>query len=88
MSKALNKQVGGSHYKLPIQPVEFIYKNDLDYIRGNVIKYVTRKKNGAEDILKAIHYCEMLLELEYGEEEEIYGSTGSRESRKVTTKIS
>ena len=55
MSKALNKQVGGSHYKLPIQPVEFIYKNDLDYIRGNVIKYVTRKKNGAEDILKAIH---------------------------------
>ena len=88
MSKALNKQVGGSHYKLPIQPVEFIYKNDLDYIRGNVIKYVTRKKNGAEDILKAIHYCEMLLELEYGEEEEIYGSTGSRESRKVTAKIS
>ena len=88
MSKALNKQVGGSHYKLPIQPVEFIYKNDLDYIRGNVIKYVTRKKNGAEDILKAIHYCEMLLELEYGEEEEIYGSTGSRESRKVVTKIS
>ena len=88
MSKALNKQVGGSHYKLPIQPVEFIYKNDLDYIRGNVIKYVTRKKNGAEDILKAIHYCEMLLELEYGEEEEIYGSTGSRESRKVTTTIS
>ena len=88
MSKALNKQVGGSHYKLAIQPVEFIYKNDLDYIRGNVIKYVTRKKNGAEDILKAIHYCEMLLELEYGEEEEIYGSTGSRESRKVATKIS
>lgn len=88
MSKALSKQVGGSHYKLPIQPVEFIYKNDLDYIRGNVIKYVTRKKNGAEDILKAIHYCEMLLELEYGEEEEIYGSAGSRESRKVVTKIS
>jgi hypothetical protein len=76
--KSLQNQVGGYHYKnKAIQPVEFIYKNDLDYIRGNVIKYVTRKKNGAEDILKAIHYCEMLLELEYGEEEEIYGSTGS-----------
>jgi hypothetical protein len=76
--KSLQNQVGGDHYKnKAIQPVEFIYKNDLDYIRGNVIKYVTRKKNGAEDILKAIHYCEMLLELEYGEEEEIYGSTGS-----------
>jgi hypothetical protein len=76
--KSLQNQVGGDHYKnKAIQPVEFIYKNDLDYIRGNVIKYVTRKKNGAEDILKAIHYCEMLLELEYGEEEEKYGSTGS-----------
>jgi hypothetical protein len=76
--KSLQNQVGGDHYKnKAIQPVEFIYKNDLDYIRGNVIKYVTRKKNGAEDILKAIHYCEMLLELEYGEKEEIYGSTGS-----------
>jgi hypothetical protein len=76
--KSLQNQVGGDHYKnKAIQPVEFIYKNDLDYIRGNVIKYVTRKKNGAEDILKAIHYCEMLLELEYGEKEEKYGSTGS-----------
>ncbi len=65
MGKALDSQVGGDHYKLPIQPVEFIYKNQLDYLRGNVIKYVTRKKNGAEDIRKAIHYCELLLELEY-----------------------
>ena len=65
MGKALDSQVGGNHYKLPIQPVEFIYKNKLDYLRGNVIKYVTRKKNGAEDIRKAIHYCELLLELEY-----------------------
>lgn len=65
MGKALDSQVGGNHYKLPIQPVEFIYKNQLDYLRGNVIKYVTRKKNGAEDIRKAIHYCELLLELEY-----------------------
>jgi hypothetical protein len=65
MGKALDSQIGGDHYKLPIQPVEFIYKNQLDYLRGNVIKYVTRKKNGAEDIRKAIHYCELLLELEY-----------------------
>jgi len=65
MGKALDSQIGGNHYKLPIQPVEFIYKNQLDYLRGNVIKYVTRKKNGAEDIRKAIHYCELLLELEY-----------------------
>jgi hypothetical protein len=69
MGKALDSQIGGNHYKLPIQPVEFIYKNQLDYLRGNVIKYVTRKKNGAEDIRKAIHYCELLLELEYADKD-------------------
>jgi len=65
MGKALDSQIGGNHYKLPIQPVEFIYKNQLDYLRGNVIKYVTRTKNGAENIRKAKHYSEILLGLEY-----------------------
>jgi hypothetical protein len=67
---ALSKQTGGSHYQLAIQPIEYIYKNSLDYCEGNVVKYITRhgSKNGAEDIRKAIHYCELLLELEYGEE--------------------
>jgi len=67
---ALDKQQGGSHYQLAIQPIEYIYKNSLDYCEGNVVKYITRhgSKNGAEDIRKAIHYCELLLELEYGEE--------------------
>ena len=72
---ALNKQEGGDHYKLAIQPIEYITANNLDFIRGNIVKYATRDKNGAEDIKKIIHYCELLLELEYGEEEEIYRST-------------
>ena len=65
---ALNKQEGGSHYELPIQPIEYIQANDLGYIEGNIIKYATRhrNKNGAEDIKKIIHYCQLLLELEYG----------------------
>lgn len=70
---ALKKQEGGDHYKLAIQPIEYITANNLDFIRGNIVKYATRDKNGAEDIKKIIHYCELLLELEYGEEEEIYG---------------
>ena len=74
---ALNKQEGGDHYKLAIQPIEYITANNLDFIRGNIIKYATRDKNGAEDIKKIIHYCELLLELEYGQEEEIYGRSGS-----------
>ena len=61
-------QVGGDHYKnLAIQPAEFIQKNKLAYCEGNAIKYVCRhrNKNGAQDIKKAIHYLEMLLEFEY-----------------------
>lgn len=63
-TSALNTQVGGSHYQLPIQPVDYIVKNNLGYREGNVIKYVTRHKdkNGAEDLIKAIHYLEMILE--------------------------
>ena len=65
----LNKQVGGNHYsKLAIQPVEYINKNNLSYLQGNVIKYVTRykDKNGLQDLQKARHYIEMLIELEGG----------------------
>lgn len=65
---ALDKQEGGAHYKgLKIQPIEYISQNNLDYLQGNVIKYVTRHKdkNGKEDIKKAIHYLELILQLQY-----------------------
>jgi hypothetical protein len=65
---ALDKQVSGSHYKdLAIQPVEFIYKNNIGYLEGNVIKYICRHKtkNGLADLQKAKHYIEMLIEMEY-----------------------
>ena len=67
-TKAIDRQEGGLHYQLPIQPIEYIYKNGLGYMEGNVIKYVTRheSKNGAEDLRKAIHYLEMLIEWRYG----------------------
>ena len=63
MTSNYDKQVGGAHYKIPIQPIEYIVKNDIPYREANVIKYVTRhkSKNGAEDIRKAIHYLEMIL---------------------------
>lgn len=65
---ALTKQEGGQHYKdKAIQPVVYIHANNLGFCEGNVVKYITRhkEKNGAEDIRKVIHYCELLLELEY-----------------------
>jgi len=68
---ALDKQVSGNHYKdKGIQPIVYIHANNLGFCEGNVIKYVTRhkEKNGAADIKKAIHYLELLLELEYKDE--------------------
>jgi hypothetical protein len=67
---ALDKQVSGNHYKdKGIQPIVYIHANNLGFCAGNVVKYVTRykEKNGAADIKKAIHYLELLLELEYPE---------------------
>lgn len=65
---ALDRQEGGWHYKdFAIQPVEFIHANDIPFLEGNVIKYVVRhsKKNGLQDLLKAKHYIELLIQLEY-----------------------
>ena len=74
---ALDKQEGGQHYQLPIQPIEYIVKNSIPYREANVIKYVTRhaSKNGAEDIKKAIHYLEMILE-DYAPEDVADHATG------------
>jgi hypothetical protein len=61
----LTVQVGGSHYKdMKIQPVEFIVANGLSFLEGNAIKYICRHKvkNGRQDIEKAIHYLQMILE--------------------------
>lgn len=68
---ALNTQEGGSHYKkLAIEPVEYAYKNNLDFFQGNVVKYITRfrDKNGLEDLKKAKHFIDLLIQFEYGEE--------------------
>ena len=66
--KHSDKQIGGEHYKhMKIQPTEFIAANDIPFIEGNVIKYVCRHahKNGKEDVLKAIHYLNLLIEYHY-----------------------
>ena len=68
----LNTQIGGAHYLgMPIQPAEFISANNLSFMEGNVVKYICRhkKKGGADDIRKALHYCRLILELEYRQNE-------------------
>lgn len=68
---ALNKQEGGNHYKdKGIQPIVYIHANNMGFCDGNVVKYITRykEKNGKQDLEKAKHYIELLIELEYGNE--------------------
>ena len=68
---ALATQVGGSHYKdMPIQPAEYCHKNGIGKLEGDVIAYVSRwrKKNGIEDLKKARHTIDIILELEGGED--------------------
>lgn len=58
-------QVGGSHYKeMKIQPIDYIVENEIPYREANVIKYVSRykSKNGLEDLQKARHYLDLLIE--------------------------
>ena len=62
---ALSVQVDGSHYKLPIQPIEFIYKNKLDFIEGNIVKYICRNKKDEDQIKKwkkIEHYAQLKLQ--------------------------
>lgn len=63
----LDVQVGGGHYKsLSIQPVEYMYKNNIPFIEGCCIKYLTRwrDKGGIQDLEKVIHFVQLLIELE------------------------
>jgi len=69
---AYKKQIGGSHYKdMVIQPSQFINKNKLLFAEGNAIKYICRHtaKNGKEDLEKAKHYIDMIIERDYSKPE-------------------
>ena len=63
-----DKQIAGSHYKkFAIQPSKFVTDNKLLFAEGNAIKYICRhsQKNGKEDLEKAMHYIEMIIERDY-----------------------
>ena len=65
---AYDKQIGGKHYqKFSIQPSKFVIENELLFPEGNVIKYICRHryKGGKEDLEKAIHFIEMIIERDY-----------------------
>lgn len=64
---ALARQEGGDHYKdMKIQPFEYIHANGIGFAEGCIIKYVSRwrAKNGVEDLKKARHFLDLLIEAE------------------------
>jgi hypothetical protein len=66
-SKANDTQVGGRHYKqFTIQPWDCIVDWNLGFLDGNILKYISRwrTKNGLEDLKKARHYLDKLIEIE------------------------
>ena len=68
MSDANSRQVGGDHYQTPIQPWDFIIRNEIGFLEGNAIKYIVRHKkttSGRQDLEKAIHYLQKVLEVYY-----------------------
>ena len=69
--KPLDRQVGGDHYKrLKIQPIEYCLHNNLNVAQSKVVKYITRYpfKNGIEDLQKAKHMIDILIEFEESKE--------------------
>jgi hypothetical protein len=68
-SSPKDQQVGGNHYReMAIQPIEYIERNGIGFSEGCIIKYVSRWRNkgGIEDLKKARHFLDMLIERESG----------------------
>ncbi len=85
-SNALATQVGGNHYKsMAIQPMEYSMVNNLNACQHTAIKYITRykMKNGKQDIEKAIHTLQLLLEIEYPDKPKTRKRNVTRKVRRV-----
>jgi len=68
-----DKQIGGNHYKkMKIQPSKFVIENKMLFAEGNVVKYICRHpyKDGKQDLEKAKHFIDMIIERDYSGKEE------------------
>lgn len=89
---ANDRQEFGDHYRAEFQHWDLVEKYGVGYLEGCATKYITRhrKKNGAQDLIKAIHYTEKLLELSQSNNRRSRGYVGSRtlqhffEANKIT----
>jgi hypothetical protein len=66
---ANDRQVGATHYQgEKIQHWDFVLMHKMPYMEAQVFKYVLRwkEKNGLEDLRKARHFLDKLIEYELG----------------------
>ena len=68
--KEITDKINPSYYGTGLDVIDFCQKNNLDFMQGNVIKYVTRykEKNGKEDLLKAKEYIDRIIKENYKED--------------------
>jgi len=87
--KANDRQVGGDHYRSPIQHWDFAAANRLDYFQGQITKYVCRwrEKNGIEDLKKAQHFLQKYVEVEEAAREEKSRQAKLAELRRGATSV-
>lgn len=83
MTRANDRQVGGAHYQSPIQHWDYVLANDIPYLEAQIIKYVTRhkRKNGLQDLEKARHFLDKLIEVEVEKGKENENHSGVCEPR-------
>jgi hypothetical protein len=62
--KANEYQIGGKHYKVDYEHWDYVLDTRQGYLEGNATRYIVRwrKKNGIEDLRKALHYVNKLIE--------------------------
>ena len=87
-NNALERQIGGNHYKgFAIQPVEYSHFNQLSFLVGCVIKRIARYNQptgkGQQDLEKALHEIDLLLQLN----DEMYDEPNAYLSSAVSLKI-
>lgn len=85
---ANDQQIAGNHYKdKAIQPWDYIVGNRLGYLEGNVVKYVSRwrEKGGIDDLRKARHYLDKLIEVETEAVDEMLAAALNREATRQAT---
>ena len=69
------------HYSdFKIEPLQYIIANNLDFLEGNIVKYISRWrfKGGIEDLKKAQKYLNKLIK-EESKNEKIYNKNSRKE---------